>query len=260
LAALVNGQYVFLADYEREVAQYEQAIGDLGVDPNSEEGQVSLAQARQDILEGLIDEVLIEQAAAELGVSLSDEEVEAQVEADITAGGGQAAFDEWLQATGQTRDDYKEILRRSLMSQRAWDSVVAGVPAAGEQIHVRTIVVESEEEAQEIVGLIRGGADFAALAQERSQDLVTAEDGGDLGWFPRGVLAVELEDAAFALQPGEVSEPVALGGLYHVLLLVERDAARAVSQETLLQLQQAAFEQWLAELRERAVIERFVSE
>ena len=106
LAAQVNGQYVFLADYERRVQQYEQALLDQGIDPDTAEGQDLLAQARQDVLEGMIDSVLIEQGAAALGIVLNDEEVEAQLVADVEAGGGQAAFDEWLVATGQTRDYY----------------------------------------------------------------------------------------------------------------------------------------------------------
>jgi hypothetical protein len=58
LAAIVNGRYIFLADYERQLEQYGQALEGLGVDLNSDEGQAHLAQARIDVLEGLIDEVL----------------------------------------------------------------------------------------------------------------------------------------------------------------------------------------------------------
>lgn len=260
LAALVNGQYVFLAEYERRVAQYEQALLEQGLDPNSAEGQAHLAQARQDVLEGLIDGALIEQGAASLGVTLSEEELESQVEADIDVGGGQAAFDEWLQATGQTREDYKQMLRQSLLSQRVLDAVTAGVPAEAEQVHARHIVVDSEEAAQEILTLLQQGADFVALARERSVDVATKDNGGDLGWFPQGLVVPELEVAAFALQPGQVSGVVRLGEGYHIVQVVEREVARPLSPEMQMDLMLAMFDQWLAELRAEAVIERFVGE
>jgi foldase protein PrsA len=260
LAAQVNGQYVFLADYEQRVAQYEQALLQQGIDPNTGEGQSDLAQARQDVLEGLIDAVLIEQGGAALGVTLTDEELESQVEADIVAGGGQAAFDEWLEAVGQDREDYKEMLRQSMLSQRVMEVVTAGVGTEAEQVHARHIVVDSEEVAQEVLTRLQQGADFAALARDYSLDLATKENGGDLGWFPRGLVAPELESAAFALQPGQVSEVLRLGEGYHIIQVVEREAAHPLSPEAQLDLRLAIFEQWLAELRASAVVERFVGE
>jgi parvulin-like peptidyl-prolyl isomerase len=260
LAALVNGQYVFLADYERRVAQYEEALLVQGLDPASDEGRTRLAQVRQDVLESLIDYVLIEQGAASLGVSLSEEELDAQVEADITTGGGQAAFEEWLQSTGQTRDDYKEMLRQSLLSQRVLEVFAAQVPAQIEQVHARHIMVDSEEAAQEILALLQEGSDFVALARERSTDMATRENGGDLGWFPRGLVAPELESAAFALQPGQFSGIIILGEGFHIIQVVEREDARPLSPEMQLDLGLALFDRWLEEQRVAAVIERFVSE
>jgi parvulin-like peptidyl-prolyl isomerase len=260
LAAQVNGQYIFLAEYERRVAQYERALLEQGIDLNTDEGQAQLEEARHDVLEGLIDSALIDQGAMAMGISLDDEELESQVEADIAAGGGQDAFEEWLQATSQTREDYKEMLRQSLLAQRVLDAVTADVGSEAEQVHARHIMVGSEEEAQQVLTMLQEGADFVALARERSLDLATKDNGGDLGWFPRGLVAPELENAAFALQPGQVSGIVYLGEGYHVIQVVEREIARPLSPEVQLDLQLATFEGWLAELRASAVIERFVAE
>jgi parvulin-like peptidyl-prolyl isomerase len=247
----VNGEYIFLTDYERRVAQYEQALADQGLDP---------AQARDEVLNALIDGALIQQGAAALGIELSDEELDKQIETDIATGGGQEAFDQWLQATGQTREDYREMLRQSLIAQRALQAVTAGLSANPEQVHARHIQVESEEAAREILSQLQQGADFAALARERSTDLATQENGGDLGWFPRGMVALELENAAFALQPGEVSDVLYLGEGFHLIQVVEREAARPLSAEMLIEWQQAAFERWLADLRDAATIIRFAAQ
>jgi parvulin-like peptidyl-prolyl isomerase len=260
LAAMVNGEYIFLADYERRVQQYEQALLDQGMDPDTAEGQELLAQSRVDVLEGMVDSVLIEQGGAAMGLVLSEEELEAQLVADIDAGGGQAAFDEWLQATGQTRDDYKEMLRQSILAQRVMEVVTEGVPTEAEQVHARHIVVESEEEGEGILAALEEGVDFVTLARQHSVDVATKDNGGDLGWFPRGLVAPELESAAFALQPGQVSDPIPLGEGYHIVQVVEREAARPLSPEMQIDLQRATFEQWLEELRAAAQIERYVQD
>ena len=186
LAAIVNGQYIFLADYEQRVAQYEEALFEQGMDPSTEEGQGYLREARRDVLEGMIDTALIEQEATALGVTLADEALEAQVQSDIDTGGGEAAFEEWLQVTGLTRDDYREMLRQSMISQRVLEVVTADVGDEAEQVHVRHIMVESEEAALEIQSMLQEGADFVALARERSLTWRRRTMGAIWGGFPAG--------------------------------------------------------------------------
>jgi foldase protein PrsA len=260
LAALVNGEYVFLADFEQRFSQYEQALFDQGLDPNTEDGHVMLAQARKDVLEGMIDSLLVAQGAAQIGVALTDEEVEGQLEADVAAGGGQEAFEEWLRATAQTRDDYEEMLRQSMLAQRVMEAVTGDVPAEAEQVHARLITVSTEEEAQQVLSQLEAGADFVALARQHSLDVATRENGGDVGWFPRGLVAPELEAAAFGLQPGQVSDVVSLGEGYHIVQVIERQASRPLSEEMQIDLKRAQFELWLGGLRDSAQIERFVGE
>lgn len=260
LAAVVNGQYIFLADYEQRVAQYEQALLDQGINPDTGEGQALLEQARQDVLEGLIDGVLIEQGSANLGIAIDEAELESRLEADIEAGGGQAAFEEWLGATGQTRDRYKELLRQSLLAQRAMEAVTAAVPAEAEQVHVRHIVVEDGAAAEALLDQLENGADFVELARTHSIDVATRDNGGDLGWFPRGLVAPELENTAFALQPGQLSEVIQLGEGYHIIQVLEREASYPLSSEMQIELRRALFEEWLDTLRVSAEIERLVAE
>ena len=104
------------------------------------------------------------------------------------------------------------------------------------------------------------GGDFAALVQEYSLDLATKENGGDLGWFPRGLVASDLEAAAFALQPGQVSGVVRLGEGYHIVQVIEREAARPLSPDMQLDLRLSLFDEWLVTQRSSAAIERYVGE
>lgn len=258
LAALVNGDYVFLADYEQRVAAYEQALLDRGLDPQGQDGQAALAEMRRQVLDSLVDTVIVRQQAGELGVVLTAEQVDAQMAADIKAGGGEAAFTAWLSATAQTRDDYQAGVTEALLWQRVADAIAGELPAAVEQVHVRTIVVDSREAAAQVQAELQAGADFAEVARRSSLDAASREDGGDLGWLARGLMDPELEAIAFSLEPGEIAGPLEIGPGFRFVQVTEREAGRAVPAEMQLELKRAALERWLEEQRRAARIERFV--
>ncbi len=260
LAATVNGQYIFLADYEEQLYQFEQTLVQTGVDLESEEGKFHMEQARWDILNQMIDSVLIEQNAESLGLSVTDDELALQVAADIEAGGGLDAFEDWLASAGWTKDDYQKVVLQSMLTNRAWAAITADVPTTAEQVHARHIVVESEQAAQQVWDRLQQGADFEAVARELSVDPSTKESGGDLGWFSRGVMAVELEEAAFGLKAGQIGEPIRLSDQFHIVQVIEREEDRPLDDVLLLHLQQQRFDAWLEGLRESAAIERYVGE
>jgi foldase protein PrsA len=258
--AVVNGRYLLQSDFERQLAQYEPALLESGIDLDSAEGQAALEQARRDVLESMIDHVLIQEEAEERGLALSGEELAAMVAEDIESGGGQEAFDSWLVGADLTRDDYARMLGESLVLQRVWDAITADVAVERDQIHARHITVTTREEAQAIRAQLEEGADFVALAREHSLDEATAENGGDLGWFPRGTLPLEVENVAFGLQPGQVDEAFSVDGVFHVIQVLEREVARPLDTGVLIHFKQQRFDRWLAESRAEAEIERFVGD
>lgn len=100
-----------------------------------------------------------------------------------------------------------------------------------EMVRVRHILVAprdgdkaaAEREVKEILALVKGGEEFSALAKSRSMDKGTAAKGGDTGWFEKGKMVKEFEQAAFALtNPGDISEVVETRFGYHILRLEDR--------------------------------------
>ncbi len=260
LAARVNGQPILLADYEKQVAQFEAALSAQEPDLNSEEGQATLAQIRRQVLEAMINQLLIEQAAAREGIVITDEEIESHIQADIQAVGGEDKFDQWLAENNFSPEDYKAMLRSELTYGAMFERVTAAVPTGAEQVHVRYILLESEEEARQVLAQLQGGGDFAALAQEFSRDESTRESGGDRGWLPQGLnlMPPEVEATAFALEVGQTSGVITSQFGYYILQVLERDPNRPLSPEMQQSLKEQTFTRWLDEQRAAATIERFV--
>ena len=255
LAAQVNGQPITLADFDRELARF------AAVQPP----QAALAaDASARVLDALIERELILQAAAAEGVVVSDEAV-AQRLADLKATyATPAEFDAWLQSVGYTEEEFRAALATELVTGEMAARLTAGVPDTAEQVRARYIQLDDATLAQQVLDRARAGDDFAFLAQQNSVDRVTAEIGGDLGFFAPGSLLVpEVEAAAFALQPEAISDLIAVTDAagkitYYIVQVTEREADRPLSMDAYQAALQAAFDAWLADLHAAATIERLI--
>jgi peptidyl-prolyl cis-trans isomerase C len=126
-----------------------------------------------------------------------------------------------------------------------------------EQVHVRHILVDTEEEAKDIAERLKKGDDFSALAKGKSKDKT---EGGDLGFITRGQTVKPFEDAAFGLAEGEISEPVQSQFGWHIIKLEEKRDQPApsldqVKDPIVAQLAQQKAKEVIAGLRKSATIE-----
>ncbi|MDQ1524234.1 MAG: peptidyl-prolyl cis-trans isomerase [Pyrinomonadaceae bacterium] len=110
---------------------------------------------------------------------------------------------------------FNEVLNaRTKATEAEIDAYLAAHPELG--------TTQSKAKAEEVLAKLRAGGDFAALAKEHSGDPSNKDQGGDLGWFGRGMMVKPFEDAAFALKPGELSGIVETQFGYHIIKLDER--------------------------------------
>jgi len=89
------------------------------------------------------------------------------------------------------------------------------------EIRASHILVETEDEAKDLYNEIKNGKDFAQIAQEKSL-CPSSQNGGDLGFFGKGMMVKPFEDAAFALEVGQVSEPVQTQFGWHLILVTDK--------------------------------------
>lgn len=127
-----------------------------------------------------------------------------------------------------------------------------------QEVHARHILVDTKEEAEDVIKQLKNGEDFAKLANEKSKD--TNAEGGDLGFFTRGQMLKPFEDAAFALDVGQISEPVKTQFGWHVIKVEEKrdqppPSFDEVKEAIMGQLVQAKAQQVVTSLRNSAKIE-----
>lgn len=206
--------------------------------------QAMLDQSGDEALDQMITVMLIEQEGKKRDISVSDDEVDAEITklVDETFGGERDFFDQALEQHGIKPELFQQNIKIDLTVRKL---AAAGLEFSEEElkehfeenqtsydqpeeIEVRHILVETEEEAREILTLLEQGADFGELARERSQDPGSAAEGGHLGFSPRGENVPAFEEVAFALEKGELSEPVETNFGYHVIELLDRKPGRAV--------------------------------
>lgn len=248
LAARVNGQPIERSDFSRALARWQQ-------DPSIADVQALQGQ----VLDALIEQELIAQSAQTMGITVTDEEVTAEIGRLRESLGSDEAWTEYLTLNGYSEDEMFQAQRDALLTQRVQDVLFAGLDGQIKQVHARHIVVATEAEANSVMDRLRAGEDFELLASTTSIDLTTRERGGDLGWFTIDeLLDKRLADVAFSLQPNAIAGPIATRIGYHIIQTLEF-SERLVEPERLALLKRNIYLNWLDEQFQKASIERYIS-
>ncbi|RED89455.1 peptidylprolyl isomerase [Cohnella phaseoli] len=198
----------------------------------------------EDQISALVDEIaqtkIIELESEKAGIKINDEDMKNEIENFKKAYGFETDEDmsAALTQAGFTLEDFKEkqimpTLKIKLLFENKHpvteeelktyfedkkDSTFATTP---KEIKASHILVNTKEEAEAVLAELKGGKDFASLAKEKSQDPGSKAEGGDLGFFGRGVMNQRFETAAFALAKGETSEVVEADNGFHIIKITD---------------------------------------
>lgn len=274
VVATVNGEVITRADFERELSRESQAME--GAAPRSPE---QIEPFKQTLLETMVERLVLLQAARELQVQVSAEEVDRRVLA-LTSEYPAGTFDT---ALAQSQTSKTELARRTkeqlLVERLLTDQVFSRVAVTEEQlrriydenpdawtepeqVHAQQIVVKGLDEAKRLKELLWQGKKFPDLARRYSLS-PDAKVGGDLGFFKRGEMPPAFDDAIFRLGAGQVSDVVSSDYGFHLFKLIEKKPSRKrelaevraqIEQKLLTELRAERQTAWVKALREKAQV------
>jgi parvulin-like peptidyl-prolyl isomerase len=288
--AVVNDEAIRVREYQKRLRFWTSYYGFLapGTFENLEAEQRTTFY--RDIADQLIEETIIRQEAAKNGLSISDQEIQIEIEetwfqhyrtpptptpsptlapdstptvegtpAPTPTPDTEEAFltryqefqKQVLEPAGLSEAYFRQVVEASLLRNKLQAALVSEVPreeeqvrfrylnaqnaedaqqkieniqsGTSEQVHARHILVETQEQAEDILQQLQEGADFAALAAEFSTDESNKDQGGDLGWFGRGQMVPEFEQAAFEGEIGLYPTPVETQFGFHIIKVLARE-------------------------------------
>ena len=196
-------------------------------------------------LNTLIANKIIELEAKKQNIKVTDDDIEAEIDKFAEQYGGRETFEQFLEFYGTPIDELKENIRINLTLEKLLEPSIEikedeiktyfeeNKESFGEKEQVKAshILVDSEEKANEVKAKLQAGEDFAALAKEYSTDTSNNENGGDLGYFARGKMVKEFEEAAFSMDIGQISDPVKTEFGYHIIKVEDKKPAKEATYE-----------------------------
>jgi parvulin-like peptidyl-prolyl isomerase len=152
---------------------------------------------------------------------------------------------------GFTVEDFRYMYLVQLTEIKLKEKITANESPVQEQVWARHILVSDEATANDLISQLMEGADFAELAKQYSLDTSNASNGGDLGWFSKGAMVKEFEDAAFALKPGDISAPVQTSFGWHLIQCIDH-TTRTLTESEFNTFKTNAYNKWLDEQKTSA--------
>ncbi|UCD09408.1 MAG: peptidylprolyl isomerase [Dehalococcoidales bacterium] len=217
-------------------------------------------------LTNMTREMVLKKEAEAAGIEISPEAVENKL-IEMASGEGepitQSEFKEWfrqrLNDTKLSDDEYRDIVATQLIGEFFYDVIADATPNTAEQVHLHVILTDTEEQAEETRARWAAGESFADLAREVSLDATSRENGGDVGWVPRGVIYdSRYDDVIFNLDIGDVSELLAYYDTsaadpsspsyinYYLMMVSDKSDLREIDEKYLDTVHDMAFDQWIS--------------
>ena len=259
IVAHIGGEIITLSELELQTAQ-------IALQNKLNPADTSLKRRVLDMI--VVDKLILAKAQID-SVSVSEDEVTQALDRQLSYLEQNYGSRERLeQAAGMSiskmKREYREDIRNRMMVEKMkemkfgemfvsrreveefFNAYKDSLPQVPEQVELRQIVLypkvtdqyktESRQKAEAILDSVRRGADFAALAKKFSEDAGSAKNGGDLGLVRRGIFVKEFEEAAYALEPGQISGIVETQFGFHIIKLLEKKGEAIRPQHILVRV------------------------
>ncbi|MCY3985848.1 MAG: peptidylprolyl isomerase [Candidatus Dadabacteria bacterium] len=275
VVAVVNDSIVTLSELNEEIREITTAPA----------VQVDV----QEVLDAMVDRILLDQQAAARKISVSDEEVRAIVKSQQQALNlDEKAIAQELKKQNMTEKLFYRQWKYQILSRKLLESVTQGSIAVtdkeieeyhkkhygeeeaiyGMQTKIAHILINQEAEnadsrAQEVLELAKSGERFAQLAREYSMDESSAQRGGVLGYFVKGDLVAEIENAVEQTEVDGIAGPVTTSQGYHIIKVLERTGGESsisrykdrIKHQIYMEKVEQYITSWLEDIKKNSYIE-----
>lgn len=241
-------------------------------------GKKFIDYAKEELLNSLIDETILLKKAADLGVAAPKEQVNAEMEYIKQMFESDEKYKEYIASQNITEeyiinDVTKRVIINNLVNEitKSLDvpedelkAVYDSMKDSFASIKASHILMDNQEEAKKILERVKAGEDFNKLAMEFSIDPSAKENSGELGYFSIGDMVPEFEKAAFALEPGQISDLVQSQFGFHIIKVEDKkilsfDEAKAQIKEELISgKKNEYFTSYFEELKSKAEIIKYL--
>lgn len=294
----VNGTKITLGQYEfmlkMNKASVESTIGGAeGWEQKDQSGQTYKDKYKTLVLDQMINTELLAQNAEKEGIKVTDKEIQSSYNDLKTYVNSDEQIKKSAEDLGISDDFLKEQAKLSLLIQKSQEKFYSEEKVSDsemkkyydehideykkDEVEASHILIKTtddqnkplpeaeqkkaKEKAEKVLKEVKAGGDFAELAKKYSQDPGSAEQGGSLGTFGKGMMVKEFEDVAFGMEPGQVSNLVKTDFGYHIIKVTDRikettsfDEAKEGIKEEILKNK---YGEKIAELQKKAKIEKF---
>lgn len=252
IVAEVNGEAISKETFDKEYDLYRNMVygqmSDADLQQDAGNGQTLAAQLSSQVVDTLIMDKIIKDKFDELGLEIDQADRDEARKNLVDQSGGEEAYKAQLETLGLTEEQMESMVEKTLVQQAVRDNFIEENKASEEEVKayfeankdslvsykVSHILVETEDEAKEIIAKLDGGEDFAKLATEFSTDTGSAANGGDLGEITMQTSFVQpFLDAVATMKAGDISQPVKSEFGYHIIKVDEVNDDLASHEETI---------------------------
>ncbi|MEL7646518.1 MAG: peptidylprolyl isomerase [Sedimentibacter sp.] len=276
VVATVNDQAITQKEYDETLNSYKMMVesqyGEGAWDTEISEGQTMGSYYESSLLDNMILEKLMVEAAGKEGITISDEDLKTQLDEFKAYFDTDEEYKTFLEEKAMSEEYLTEALKKEFLINHYLAVKIENLQPTddelntlfndlkmNEQVRARHILVATEDEAKAVIDRLNKGEKFEDLAKELSTDTSSGANGGDLDYFSYTDMVQPFSEAAFSLEIGQVSEPVQSEFGYHVIEVTDKKVddtitVEAKKDELTEYYKSYKYEDLLAELKENANI------
>lgn len=278
--AIVGGEQIMKTEFnqmfEMLKVQYEQQYG-ANIWEQDVDGRKYIDVMKEKVLDMLVDIKVQEKEAIKSGITATEEEIKAEVEKARAYFDSEEKFNEFLTSQKMTIEYLRDTIRKDILVNKLQEKLTTGVTVTDDEvvdyyganqdqfisIKVSQILIENEEEAKKMLERVKAGENINELALQFSTDPTAKENKGVIDYFRKGQMVEAFETAAFALEPGEISELVKTDYGFHIIKLEDKKFDKLEDIEAELKISMVknkkdkAYQVLIEEMRTKADIKKY---